>query len=232
MPTTYFAHWADLLNLTIDDASGKADKTGGTGGSFDASARVEQMFEGNYDMLIEATIAVLGNMAIGVYAHSTAYTPGAVTIASLLGCWEVNGSDLLVKESNTLRYTGTGLAVVGAQVKIELLATGDMKFYEKPPAGSYTLRFDSSITAATVKGWRPWRAITTHSASNSKWDPVTITGESAEYYDPDTAANHAVHPDDMYHLDYAVAAPTYEVHVPESGGTVVAEDPFVRVGVM
>src|SRR5688572_21474396 len=229
--TTYNAHWAEEVNITIDDAAGRVEKTGGSGGSFDTSARIEQMFDGVFDLVLDFTIGTVGDMAIGIYAATTTYTLGVVTVNSLLACVEVNGSDFLVKESGTLRYTGTGEAVAGAIGRIELTAAGALKYYTGPSGGPLTLRHTSAITATTVKGWRPWRIVTTHSSSNSEWDPVTITGESTEHYDPDvstnnlvatedssrvsrdqdTAAPHVLMPDGVVELNYNVAPPVEDL---------------------
>lgn len=233
--TTYNAHWAEAVNLTVDDATGKSDKTGGANGVYDASARVEQMFAGAFRLVIDFTIAVVGNMAIGIYAAATSYTPGAATVASLLACIEVNGSDLLVKESGTLRYTGTGQAVVNAVGQIELTSAGALKFSTGPAGGPLTLRHTSAITAATVLGWRPWRVVATHSATNSKFDPVTVTGESTEYYDPDTAANRVVQLDDMKMLEFEIEEISYAVHVPDNQDGEAgpgSERPYSRAYVM
>jgi len=213
--TTYNAHWSEKVNLTVSDSTGKADKTAGTGGSFDASARIEQMFDGGFDLIVDFTVAAVGNMAIGIYAFSTSYTPGAVTVASLLACIEVNGANLLVKESNTTRYTGTGEAVTNAVGRIELTAAGALKYYTGPAGGPLTLRHTSAITAATVKGWKPWRVVTTHSSSGSKFDPVTITGESDEYYDPDVSTEIVV-VQELDQTELTLATITYGVHVPDN----------------
>ena len=210
MPTTYNNHWAESLNVTVNDSTGGVKNTGGGGAGFDASARVEQMFDGAADLKCEFTINTTTAQAFGIYAQTTSYTPGSVTVASLLAGWEINGGNGLVKESGTTKFTQNAV-IVGDVFRITLTAAGVLTYHYNG-----TLKFTSLISAATVKGWRPWRVVATQSAANAELTPCTITGESAEYYDPDTAANHVVQIDDIDQVEFAVAAPTYAVHTPDN----------------
>lgn len=211
MPTTYNAHWAEVANLTVDDSTGKADKTGGSGGSFDASARVEQMFDGGAQLVVEFTIGAIGEMAGGIYSTATSYLKGAVTVNSILACWHIDsGGSAIVKESGTTRATQAG--VVNTDVlRITLSAAGALTYHYNG-----ALVHTSAIAASTVLGWRPWRVVTTHSASNSKWDPVQLTGESSEHYDPDVAANKEVQMIPVDALEFIFPVPLYAVHTPET----------------
>ena len=186
--TVYHNHWAEARNVTVNDATGGIKNTAGSGASFDASARVEQMFDGAFDLVCEFTINTANAMAFGVYSQLTSYAPGAVTVASLLAGWEINGGDGLVKESGNTRATQVGVGV-GDQFKITLTAAGALTYHYKAAGAAYALVFTSAITAATVKAWRPWRVVATFSAANAELTPCTITGESAEHYDPDVPAN-------------------------------------------
>src|SRR5882672_8226991 len=98
MSTTYNNHWREKKFVTTNDATGGIKNTGGSGAAFDASAREAQMFDGNFQLVLEFTINTTTAMAFGVYAQSTAYTLGAVTVASILAGWEINGGNGLVKE--------------------------------------------------------------------------------------------------------------------------------------
>ncbi|MEN3329001.1 MAG: hypothetical protein V7638_3808 [Acidobacteriota bacterium] len=213
-PTAQFNHWAEKVNVTVNDSTGGIKNTGGGGAGFDASARVEQMYDGDAQ-ICEFTINTTTAMAFGIYAHSTTYTPGSVTVASLLAGWEINGGNGLVKESGTTRFTQSTVGV-GDKFKIVLTGSGALRYYYKAAAGSYTLVFTSAITLATVQGWRPWRVIATFSASNAELTPCTITGNPSEYYDPDVAANRVVYMEELDVIEITAAAVSYEVQVPDS----------------
>lgn len=234
MPTAHANKWREATNVTTDDTTGKCEKTSGAAGSFNASARVGQMFDGRSDVVVEATIGAIGEMALGIYAASTTYSRGAVTVASLLAAWHIDAANnAIVKESGTTRFTQAG-AANGDTVKIELTAAGALKYYFKPAAGAYSLVHTSAIATSTVLGWRPWRVVVTHSASNSKFDPTQLTGEDAEYHDPDTAANHGVH-ESPFGPEFDIEEPEYAVHVNDNQSGEAgpgSEQPYSRAIVM
>lgn len=211
--TVYNNHWAEALNVTVNDSTGGIKNTGGSGSAFDASARVEQMFDGLFDLVCEFTINTTTAMAFGIYSQGTTYTSGAVTVASLLAGWEINGGDGLVKESGTTRATQVTVGV-GDTFKISLTAAGALTYDYKPSGGSYSLVFTSSISTATIMGWRPWRVVATFSATNAELTPCTITGESAEYYDPDTANNNIVL-DQPEILEFSIDTILYGIQAPD-----------------
>ena len=186
MPTTYQIHWGEADDLTATDATGAAEKTGGAGGAYDASARAEQRFTGGSSVVGKATYGVAGDMAFGVHAQTTTYSKGAVTVASLLACWSIEGSNAIAKESGTTRAT---VAVsVGDVLEIHLVITAG--------AGSLLFKINgvthhtSAIPSATILGWRPWRFVTTHSGAGSKWSAATLDGEAVELFDPDVAGSY------------------------------------------
>jgi hypothetical protein len=185
--TTYENHWAEALNVTVNDLTGGIQNTGGGGAGFDASARVEQMFDGLFTLVCEFTINTTTAMAFGIYSQGTTYTPGAVTMASVLAGWEINGGDALVKESGTTRATEAGVSISDV-FRVTLNPTTGALTYHR----NGVLVFTSAITAATMRTWRPWRVVATFSAANAELTPCTITGESDEYYDPDVASNRVV----------------------------------------
>lgn len=207
--TTYNNHWAEAINVTVNDVTGGVKNTGGGGAAFDASARVEQRFDGLFTLQCEFTINTTTAMAFGIYATNTTYTLGSVTVASLLAGWEINGGNGLVKESNTTRATQSTV-VIGDVFRITLTAAGALSYHYNG-----ALKFTSAITTSTVQGWRPWRVVSTFSAANAELTPCTITGDSTEHYDPDVAANTRV-AEQPTEVAVVVGAPTYAVQVPEA----------------
>lgn len=223
--TTYNSHWRETTNLTVSDSTGKSEKTSGAAGSFNASARLGQMFDGISTVVLEATIAAIGEMAVGIYAINTAYSSGAVTVASLLACWHVDASNnAIVKESGVTKFTQAG-AVNTDILRITLTGAGVLTYHYNG-----VLKFTSLISTATVQGWRPWRAVVTHSASNSKFDPVQVTGESSEYYDRDLAGSTLAH--EYYDQAGLEVALECGVHTPETGGVTDTPHPYARAFVM
>jgi hypothetical protein len=186
--TTYNAHWADSVNVTVNDSTGECAKSSGTGGSFDASARIEQMWEGGFSVLLKATYGVSGNMAIGVLAST--YVRGVVTVASFVGCWSIEGTNCVVRESNTSRFSGAVALSDVLEIQLNLSGSTWSLVYKQ----NGTTRFTSSISSNTIKTWLPFRFVTTHSGSGSKWSAVTVDAESTELFDPDTAGSYAVQP--------------------------------------
>lgn len=238
MPTTYNIHWGETDDLTVTDASGAAEKTGGAGGNFDASARAKQRFDGISTVIAKATYGVAGNMAFGVYAVNTTYTKGAVTLASLLACWSIEGANCVVRESNTQRYSGA--VAISDVLEIHLVMTAGVASLLFKQNG--TTRWSSTITSVTILGWRPWRFITTHAGAGSKWSAGTLDGESAEVFDPDVANSYApaLFEDPFDAIEYTATAAanpllaTREVHTPHTDGGTAApgtELPYARAWV-
>jgi hypothetical protein len=230
MPTTYNAKWRETTNLTIDDTTGKTEKTSGAAATFNASGRLGQMFDGLNTVVVEATIAsLLKEMAIGIYAFTTTYTIGSVTVASLLACWHIDtAGNAIVKESGTTKFTQAGVALNDI-VKIQLTAAGALTYYYNG-----VLKFTSLISAGTVQGWRPWRVMTTHADTNSKFDPVTITGESSEYFDRDSVASNVPMETIADGVEYTLTI-TAKVHTPDNQAGEAgpgSEQPFARAWVM
>lgn len=214
IPTTYKAHWSQSSNVTVNDTTGSVTKSGGSGGSYDASAKVEQIFDGQHQLTINATIGTNSTEAFGIYAHTTSYTPGSVTTASLLAAWEVTGGTAVVKESGTTKFT-QGSISVGDKLTIRLTTDGTL-FY----AYNDTEVFISAIAVGTVRGWRPWRIISTMNAASSQFSAVEFDGATSEYYDPDTPSNNVVQTDDTDLVEYTLSI-TQDVHVPSGGGTTI-----------
>lgn len=213
-PTTYKAHWAEKLGVTVNDVTGEVTKSAGVNGTYDASARVEQMFGGRWPLRLSATVGTNSTLVFGLFHPSTVYTPGAVTVASLLACWEVTGGNAVVKESNTTRFTQAGISA-GDVLSLDFSVEGLLLYLYNG-----AIVYVSTIARATILDWRPWRAIASMAATSAQWAPVEMFGDSREYYDPDTAANHVVHDDLNDALDGDAVEMetsfTYKVHTPDN----------------
>jgi len=188
MPTTFNIHWGEVDDLTVTDSSGASEKTGGSGGSFDASARAKDRFDGLSTVIAKVTYGVAGDMAFGIHAQSTAYVQGGVTVASLLGCWSIEGGNCVIRESNTSRFSG--VVAINDILEIHIIMTSGTASLVYKQNG--TTRHTSAITSTTIKSWAPWRWVTTHSGAGSKWSAATLDGESAEHYDPASSSNNLV----------------------------------------
>lgn len=217
--TTYNNHWGEAINVTVNNITGGIKNTGGGGAGFDASARVKQMFDGAFDLKCEFTINTTTAMAFGIYAITTTYTIGSVTVASLLAAWEINGGNGLVKESGVTKFT-QNTVVIGDVFRITLTAAGVLTYHYNG-----VLKFTSLISASTVKGWRPWRVLSTFSAANAELTPCTINGESAEHYDPEIAGRNIVDVEGE-NMNLSSVSIGYLINTPDS--QIVGDDSLYR----